>query len=183
MSEVAVWSTMSLGENQTLRLGEILGENLGAGCVVALFGEMGSGKTRLVQGIARGLRVPSSNRVCSPSFALIHEYEGSVPLFHMDFFRLSSESLWADLGVDEYLLGEGICVIEWADRIDAWLPADRMEVWLTIHGPRKRGLAFRAYGDRHSRGLKAVMREYQCRRSKDKSTDAAGSIGVRGEEN
>lgn len=160
MSEAVEWTVLSRGERQTVQIGRELGVILEPGSIVALLGEMGSGKTRLVQGIAEGLKVPSSERVCSPSFALIHEHEGRIPLYHMDFFRLTSGSWETDLGLDDYLIGEGVCVIEWAERIEKWLPSDRLEVLLTICGARKRSIAFQAKGDRHVKylmGLKEMV--------------------------
>jgi tRNA threonylcarbamoyladenosine biosynthesis protein TsaE len=74
----------------------------------------------------------------------------------MDFFRLTSNGWEPDLGLEEYLMGEGVCVIEWADRIEKWLPLDRLEVLLTIHGPRKRGIAFHANGEGHLKYLRVL---------------------------
>jgi tRNA threonylcarbamoyladenosine biosynthesis protein TsaE len=159
MPETAGWAIGSRGERQTFCLGRFLGEILGPGTVVALMGEIGSGKTRLVQGIASGLEVPSWDRVCSPSFALIHEHRGRIPFYHMDFFRLTSGRFEPDLGLYDYFQGNGACVIEWADRIEDWLPSDRLDVRLTIHGHRKRCMAFWARGEQHQRILRALQRK------------------------
>ena len=122
MSEVLRWSTDSGSEFDTVRLGEVIGLNTGPGAVIALHGDLGAGKTRLAKGIAKGLRVPEKDRVSSPTFALIHEHEGRMPLYHMDFYRLPEGFDDTELGLDDYLWGDGVCVIEWADRIEKRLP-------------------------------------------------------------
>jgi tRNA threonylcarbamoyladenosine biosynthesis protein TsaE len=128
---------------------------------VALSGELGSGKTRLAQGIAEGLRIDASHRICSPSFALIHEYEGVIPLYHMDFYRLSPEIWEPDLGLETYLWSEGVSVIEWAERMAPLLPDDRLEINLVVLGARKRTLDFRAFGKNHRTILEALVAEEQ----------------------
>lgn len=152
---LTVWTR---GEGQTLGLGEALGRHLGTGAVVALRGELGSGKTRLVQGIARGLEVSPSDRVSSPSFALIHEHAGRIRLYHMDFYRLAAGGWEPDLGLEEYLLGDGACVIEWAERIEELLPQDRLDVFLTIEGASKRKIELVARGERHGKGVEALRK-------------------------
>lgn len=114
---------------------ERLGRVLQAGDVVALVGELGAGKTTFTQGLAAGLGVPDTARVRSPTFAIAHVYEGGrAPLFHVDVYRLEGEaSLWA-LGFEDYTSGAGVCVIEWADRVPGALPADRLEVHLSVAG-------------------------------------------------
>lgn len=136
-------------EPATRRLGAELGRVLQPGAVVALCGELGSGKTRLVQGIGQGLGIPAE-QIVSPTFVLIHEHRGRLPLYHCDVYRITPEE-FLDLGPDEYFEGDGITVIEWADRVARWLPQDRIEVriepvseWgrrftLTAFGPRSNG--------------------------------------------
>lgn len=160
MSEVKYWTTWSRGERQTILLGMILGRLLRPGSIVALHGELGSGKTRLTQGIAEGLEVAPSEIVSSPSFALIHEYQGRIPLYHMDFFRLQPNIWEPDLGIEEYLWGDGACVIEWVERMEAILPPDHLGIDLKILGPRKRQIDLRAEGERHRQILEALQREF-----------------------
>ena len=91
--------------------------------MLALVGELGAGKTRFVQGLASGLGVPDKVFVRSPSFALINEYRGGrIPLYHFDFYRLDRADELGELGIEEYLDGDGACVIEWADRFPGALP-------------------------------------------------------------
>lgn len=115
---------------ETVRLGEILGRALRAGDVVALVGDLGAGKTTLTQGIARGHGVREP--VTSPTFALIHEYPGDPPIFHVDPYRLERAEETYDLGLDEYFGRDGIAVVEWADRIAPLLPIDRLTLELTM---------------------------------------------------
>ncbi len=98
----------------TATIGERLGTALRAGDVVALFGDLGTGKTTLTRGIAKGLNVP--NEVHSPTFTLIHEHAGETPLYHVDLYRLSGEDEVRQIGVEEYIEGTGVTIIEWADR-------------------------------------------------------------------
>ncbi|MGQ9654156.1 MAG: tRNA (adenosine(37)-N6)-threonylcarbamoyltransferase complex ATPase subunit type 1 TsaE [Thermodesulfobacteriota bacterium] len=149
MDDEVSWTIISRGERQTIGIGRTLGRMLEPGSIVALRGELGSGKTRFTQGIAAGLGVSSSDHVSSPSFALIHEYVGRIELYHMDFYRLSVDRGDLELGIEEYLWGEGACVIEWADRVPSILPDDRLDVELAIRSARTREIRFRAGGKRH----------------------------------
>jgi tRNA threonylcarbamoyladenosine biosynthesis protein TsaE len=109
----------------TLRVGEILGQCLSPGDVVALMGELGSGKTCLTQGIARGMGVSASYHVTSPTFTLINEYPGDIKLHHMDVYRLSGPVDLEDLGYEEYFYGDGVVVVEWAEKIESVLPVEK----------------------------------------------------------
>jgi tRNA threonylcarbamoyladenosine biosynthesis protein TsaE len=131
----------SRSPSETRRLGERLGRALGAGDVVALVGGLGAGKTALVQGVARGLGVVE--RVVSPSFTIINEHAGRLPLFHADFYRLQSADELAHIGFDDYFARGGVVVVEWADRFPEALPADRLEVRIEITGTRTRRLHLR----------------------------------------
>jgi tRNA threonylcarbamoyladenosine biosynthesis protein TsaE len=126
--------------SETQRLGERLGRALAAGDVVALVGELGAGKTAFVQGVARGLGIVE--RVASPSFTIVNEHAGRVPLFHVDFYRLEAASELEHIGLDDYFGRGGVVVVEWADRFPDALPADRLEIRIEITGPRARRLSF-----------------------------------------
>ncbi|MDP2992349.1 MAG: tRNA (adenosine(37)-N6)-threonylcarbamoyltransferase complex ATPase subunit type 1 TsaE, partial [Deltaproteobacteria bacterium] len=102
---------------ETFNLGVSLGEILVGGDVVILQGELGAGKTWFTKGIAHGLGITNTNTVTSPSFTIINEYQGRLPLFHMDFYRLENEEASSDLGLEEYLYGQGVTVIEWPERL------------------------------------------------------------------
>ena len=114
----------------TQALGEQLGGLLQSGDIVCLYGELGSGKTVLAKGIARGLGVADEARVRSPSYVLIHCYQGRVPIYHADLYRLDGPTDLADIGLREFLAGDGVAVIEWADKLEASLPSERLDIVL-----------------------------------------------------
>lgn len=114
--------------NQTQLLGSALGELARSGDVFLLVGELGAGKTCLVQGIAHGLAV--KEHAFSPSFVILREYHGRLPLYHIDLYRLERISEVADLGLEDYLYGDGVCVVEWADRGTGIVPHEGMHVSL-----------------------------------------------------
>lgn len=131
------------GPEETLTLGEALGRRLQAGDVVTLSGEMGAGKTVLAQAICTGLGVDEP--VSSPTFALVHEYAGRVPVWHLDVYRLSGPGELLDLSWPELLAGGGVVLIEWPERIAEALPDERLELTL-------------AYGDGDSREIEVGAR-------------------------
>ena len=122
----------------TAALGRRIGERLGPGAVVGLVGTLGAGKTYLTRAIAEGLGVPDGRVVTSPTFVLIQEYDGRLPVYHFDVYRLADAGAFLDLGAAEYLGGDGVCLIEWADRVRDWLPEDTLWVELEITGPESR---------------------------------------------
>lgn len=113
----------------TEAFGEALGRLLEPGQVLALSGEMGAGKTTLVRGLARGLGVDPDD-VSSPTFALMHEYEGRVPVTHFDAWMAGRETVFLEGGAAEFIGGDSVALIEWADRVRTWLPEQHL--WLTI---------------------------------------------------
>ena len=145
---------------ETKVLGERLAGGLGPGTVVALIGDLGSGKTTLVQGICRGLGV--TEIVNSPSFTIINEYPGRCPIYHLDCYRLEGPEDLLDLGYEEYFYGDGVCLIEWAEKAVDLLPAQRIEIHLKRQGDNKREIVIRRVeedadfgsGDGHSAGLR-----------------------------
>ncbi|MFQ5823136.1 MAG: tRNA (adenosine(37)-N6)-threonylcarbamoyltransferase complex ATPase subunit type 1 TsaE [bacterium] len=118
---------VSNSPEETERLGEEFAYSLNPGDVVALIGELGSGKTVFIKGVCRGLNVEDD--ITSPTFTLIHEYNGRVPVYHLDFYRIKKSDEIRELGYDEYLLDEGICLIEWAERSIEHLPEKRFEIY------------------------------------------------------
>jgi len=118
----------------TLALGRLLGQSALPGDVICLDGDLGAGKTTLTQAIAEGLGVPANDYVTSPSFAIFHEYQGRIPLYHMDFYRLTGDADIVDMGLDEYFFLSGLTVLEWAERAGDLVPATRLKINLTI-GP------------------------------------------------
>lgn len=113
---------------ETEALGRRLGALLRSGDVIALSGDLGAGKTALAHGIAEG--VGASGYVASPTFTLVREYSGPVPIYHVDLYRLDTPQQIEDIGLDEMLERPGIVVIEWAEKADRWLPKEHL--WVTI---------------------------------------------------
>lgn len=124
---------------QTVALGEEFVREVEAGEVVCLRGELGAGKTHFVKGMARGLGIPAGD-VLSPTFTLIHEYQGETPLYHFDCYRLESPEEALQIGAEEYFYGDGITVIEWPERIAGLIPPDA--IWVTIDIPDKKTRKF-----------------------------------------
>jgi tRNA threonylcarbamoyladenosine biosynthesis protein TsaE len=140
----------------THALGVRLGEGLFSGAVVALSGQLGAGKTFLVRAIAEGLGVPDSRVVSSPTFVLIQEYAGRLPVYHFDTYRLKTQTDFASLGIYEYFNGEGVCLVEWADRVAPLLPAERLDVHLEVTGDQSRRLTLIGHGSAHVETVHAI---------------------------
>ncbi len=129
---------------QTFKLGEELGKTLPQGSVVLLIGDLGAGKTVFTQGLAKGLGV--KEQVTSPTFVLMQPYQGRIPLYHLDLYRLDNVRQVEGIGLDEYLFGEGVCVIEWAEKIkEAW-PKDYLKIEFTHISEKKRRIVFKPKG-------------------------------------
>ena len=149
----AVFTFTTSSPDETQAWGREFSSQLERGDCIALIGELGSGKTCLTQGICEGLRV--TDRVNSPTFILVNEYTGehddgkALVVYHFDLYRLGGEEELADLGWDDYLDGEGICVVEWADRARGLIPNDAIEI--RIEAPDKDVRSFTIYrGERNS---------------------------------
>jgi tRNA threonylcarbamoyladenosine biosynthesis protein TsaE len=145
---------------QTRRFGARLGLLLQVGDLVCLKGELGTGKTCLAQGIGQGMGIEA--QLTSPSYTLIAEYQPPPPaplLYHIDLYRLDDpvEEALA-LGLEDYMLGEGVCVIEWADRIEPILPDECLWIGLRHVDVSKRGMLIKASGERHRELLQAFRR-------------------------
>lgn len=117
---------------ETSAFGHYLGKLAQPGDVICLDGDLGAGKTALTQEIAKGLQVPGSCYVTSPSFSILQEYPGRIPLYHMDFYRLSDASEVEDLGFEEFFYLSGLTVIEWSARAKELIPESRLLLKMTI---------------------------------------------------
>jgi tRNA threonylcarbamoyladenosine biosynthesis protein TsaE len=136
---------------QTRKIGMKLGELAASSDVILLVGPLGAGKTCLTQGIARGLGI--HEYTASPSFVLVREYQGKLPLYHIDLYRLDRVEEIAQLGLDDYLYGNGVCVVEWADKGLTVLPEEHLLIELQIISPLKRKLSFMPAGTRYLKML------------------------------
>jgi tRNA threonylcarbamoyladenosine biosynthesis protein TsaE len=137
---------ISHSEAQTRRLGARLATLLNPGDVLALVGELGSGKTRWVQGVCQGLEV--TDPVVSPTFTLVNEYQGRWPVYHIDLYRITDSAEMLTFGLEEYLYGSGISLIEWADRAEDFLPDEHLIVELYHLEETKRRIVLRSYSQR-----------------------------------
>ena len=118
-------------EEETIQQGILFSQRLKRGDVVALHGDLGSGKTRFAKGICKGLGV--KEHVASPTFTIVNEYKGTdISIYHFDFYRVTSLPEILDIGFEEYLNGDGICIIEWAEKTHSLLPPERFDVELKL---------------------------------------------------
>jgi tRNA threonylcarbamoyladenosine biosynthesis protein TsaE len=137
---------LSRSEAETEKIGERLARSLKAGSVVALNGDLGAGKTAFIRGLARGLGV--KDRVISPTFTIVNEYEGDLPLFHFDLYRLKGGDELFDIGWDEYLERGGVCAVEWSERASAFLENGAVRVMIRREGgPEQRRIAIEGVGE------------------------------------
>ena len=132
---------VSTSAEATEAAGERLGATLGAGAVVALTGELGAGKTCFVQGLVRGLG--ATVRATSPTFVLVNQYRGRGPIHHVDAYRTDSMTELMDLGLLEMLGGEGVTIVEWADKLTPLLPPDAIHVHIAGVGDEPRTITIR----------------------------------------
>ena len=141
-AKIGTFAVITQSPGETLRLGRLLGEILPPGSFVALVGGLGAGKTLLAKGIAGGLGVEDEREVTSPSFVLVNEYRGRIPVFHLDLYRLESFAAVEGIGWDEFVCGPGVTLVEWADKVKEDLPEERIEVHLQWVSEEKRKLNF-----------------------------------------
>jgi tRNA threonylcarbamoyladenosine biosynthesis protein TsaE len=147
---------ISHSEAQTRRLGARLAPFLLPGDILALIGDLGSGKTRWIQGVCQGLGVTDS--VVSPTFTLVNEYQGRYPVYHIDLYRLADMAEMTTFGLEDYLYNSGVSVIEWADRAKNFLPNDYLIIELYHLEETKRRVVLRPRGQRYMTLLEAYKR-------------------------
>ena len=138
---------VSHSPEETQKLGIRIGEIAQSGDIILLVGNLGTGKTCLTQGIARGLG--SEEYALSPSFVIVRELHGRLPLYHVDLYRLGSIEEIAELGLDEYLYGDGVCAVEWADKGMNELPEHHLLLRISYLSETDRNLEFEARGKRY----------------------------------
>lgn len=143
-------TVQSFSPEETKQYGVKLGQLLQPGNVVCLIGELGAGKTAFVSGIAKALKI--DEYITSPTFTIVNEYYGTLPLYHFDAYRINQSDEMYDVGYEDYISGEGVCVIEWANQIQDILPKD----YLKIHIERQaednenyRTISFESEGDKY----------------------------------
>jgi len=143
---------------ETGDFGALLGDLLRSGDVITLNGELGAGKTCFATGVARGLDI--NDRITSPTFTLINEYDGRLPLYHLDVYRLASPEELEDLGYEEYFYSSGVTLIEWAEQVEQYLPAERLEIFIEkqLDDDSHRKLRLIPRGTRYNKLVEELMR-------------------------
>ncbi|TVL99894.1 MAG: tRNA (adenosine(37)-N6)-threonylcarbamoyltransferase complex ATPase subunit type 1 TsaE [Candidatus Brocadia sp. WS118] len=141
----------SAGVDETTRFGAKLGMLLSQGDVIALIGELGAGKTTLVKGIVRGLGVTDRRVVKSPTFSLVHKYKGRIPVYHFDAYRLEDGEEMLDIGSDEMIYGDGVALVEWADKVSGCLPEEYLKITLRAVSENERSIEICGYGKRYDK--------------------------------
>ena len=142
---------ISNSPNDTLKLGARIGELASGGDIFLLVGSLGAGKTCLTQGIARGLGI--AEHTPSPSFVLVRQFYGRLPLYHIDLYRLDNINEIADLGLDDYLYSDGVCVVEWAEKGLSLLPREHLMIEIGYLGDTERRLLFQPGSQRYRKML------------------------------
>lgn len=138
-------------------MGARLGSLLDPGVFIALIGELGSGKTQFAKGVSAGLAVDTSVPITSPTYTLMNVYAGRLPLYHFDLYRLAGDEDVAELGFTEYFYGDGVCLVEWAERLHAEMPVERLEVSFFHEDINERRLEFVSFGARYDKLLQALV--------------------------
>jgi tRNA threonylcarbamoyladenosine biosynthesis protein TsaE len=142
------FSFIAYDETETARLAAALAAALPEGTVVALYGTLGAGKTRLVQDLAAALGI-DRRQVVSPTFMLIQEYHGQKTVYHIDAYRLRGEDEFLALGPDEYFEGRGLVFVEWADRVPGCLPRERVDIRIEVIDADRRRFHIAAIGEKY----------------------------------
>ncbi len=156
-------SVITRNPQRTVELGRRLGRLLKKGDVVALVGELGAGKTTLVKGIALGCGVRDASEVTSPTFILMSEHKGRLPFYHFDAYRLHGADELTVLGSHEYFEGTGVCAVEWAERVEDALPADRVDVRAWHVNSKRRRFDFSSTGPGSAKIIARLRRAISVR--------------------
>ncbi len=153
-----MFSVITSSPEQTWEIGQLLGKLLDAGDTICLYGDLGAGKTNFTYGIARGLEV-GDQYITSPTFTFVNEYQGRVPLYHLDLYRLKGPEELENIGFGEYVESDGVTVIEWAERAEDELPVECLSVYLSHVDDHSREIGFFAEGERYKKLVAALMQE------------------------
>jgi tRNA threonylcarbamoyladenosine biosynthesis protein TsaE len=151
--------------SETIQIGKTIGGYLLPGDVVALVGELGAGKTQFIKGLAAGAGIGNPTYISSPSFTLINEYPGKIPLYHVDLFRLEREKEAEELGLEEYFQSGGITAIEWADKIPSLLPTKNLLIRIAYVEKNTRSLEIIGKGKRYQELVEIIKYKFQNSKS------------------
>ncbi|GAB6086346.1 tRNA (adenosine(37)-N6)-threonylcarbamoyltransferase complex ATPase subunit type 1 TsaE [Alkaliphilus crotonatoxidans] len=144
-------------EEATAAVAIRLAEMVNPGDIICLSGDLGAGKTTFTQYFARGLQI--SEAVTSPTFTIIQEYDGRLPLYHFDVYRISNPFEMEDIGYEEYFYGDGVCIIEWPTQIEPLLPEDYLWIDLTVVDESERNLCVRGTNDYYQNMIEELFKE------------------------
>ncbi len=154
-------SLVSTSSGESRELGRALGRLLEGGDFIALYGDLGSGKTVLAQGISAGLGY--DGYVSSPSFVIVNEYAGRIPIMHVDLYRIHDPAEIEDLGHRELFFGGGVAIVEWAGRAGELLPNERLDIRIAIDALDTRTITFDARGDRYTQVMVTLLESWRGR--------------------
>jgi tRNA threonylcarbamoyladenosine biosynthesis protein TsaE len=141
--------------SDTLRLGRHIARNLRKGDIICLCGDLGSGKTVLAKGIAEGLGI-EKKEVVSPTFIIMREYDGRLPMYHFDLYRLRDAGEMTGLGYEEYFFDNGVSVIEWAERLGGLTPASYLKIKIKVTAEKMRRITLTAKGGRYKEVIEKI---------------------------
>lgn len=153
------WTIVTTSPRQSQNLGRNLGKLVKGGEIIGLVGELGAGKTCFVRGFAEGIEVGADAWVRSPTFTLINEYSGRLPVYHIDLYRVGKQEELDSLNLREYLYGDGVSLIEWFEFLPAHEVDEYLELRITHGGGNKREMTFIAHGERYEVLLQALRLE------------------------
>ena len=157
------WSVISQSARQTMNWGRKLGKLVQGGEIIGLVGELGAGKTCLVRGFAEGIGVDNGAWVRSPTFTLINEYDGRLPVYHIDLYRVNNAEEIETLNLREYLYSSGVSLIEWFDYLPGNEVNEFLEIRLAHAGPKARELTFLAQGERYEKLIENLQARSKAR--------------------
>ena len=151
------WKVVTDSPQKTKALAEMIGRAVSAGTLITLSGDLGAGKTTFTQGLAKGLDI--DKKVTSPTFTIMKEYKGRLPLYHIDAYRL--ENITQDLGFEDYIDGDGVCVIEWANFIEYVLPDQLLNIEFTINDDDSRTLTLQGHGEKYEEVISKICTQWE----------------------
>ncbi|MHB8058100.1 MAG: tRNA (adenosine(37)-N6)-threonylcarbamoyltransferase complex ATPase subunit type 1 TsaE [Desulfuromonadaceae bacterium] len=146
---------------ETEQLGLSIGSLLTPGSFLALRGDLGGGKTCFARGVVAALAPQSSTLVASPTYAIMNCYPGTTPVYHFDFYRLSGDDDIAELGFEEFFYGDGVCVVEWSERLDELMPADALTLLFEYAGDDKRQITITGSGQKSDNVIEQLKDKLQ----------------------
>ena len=147
---------------ETRRLGEIVGQEIDRETFISLAGDLGSGKTVFVQGLARGLDVPTDDHITSPTYTLVNQYSGRLALFHADLYRISGVAELSDIGFDEFYAADSVLVVEWADRMGPDFPGPDIAISIRMVEDFTRKFTLFLYGRKNTNLIKLLQKTFEA---------------------